>query len=231
MSNSTFGKFIRRARRPVFAWLSRVGVFIVLALYLLLSLYVVWGWVTLSDIRKYCERKGLDFESVLDGMVADTSVRMGLTAEGKSEMEVKITHTDEPIYKWVVPFAVAGNRGDRNKPGEGDQMWIQGGLLEPIMVLSENTANCVFSLGIGTLISLVIIMTEKLRNKSVTGMRLIVRPIVGALGALCTYLIILSGGSIIWNQVAGVSGLSLGVISAIGAIYVEKLPKYATFTT
>ena len=27
------------------------------------SVYLIWGWITIEDLRKYCASKGMDFET------------------------------------------------------------------------------------------------------------------------------------------------------------------------
>jgi hypothetical protein len=165
-------------------------------------------------------------------IVNNASVDIKINGGEVTETDRLAPHTNEPILRWTVPFVIGPTaKFDKDGKPEWFEGAFRGALLEPFMGVSENTVNGVCSLALGALISLVIVFVEALKNKPVGRKRLLLRPIAGALGALCTYLIILSGGSLIWNQVAGVSGLSLGVISSIGAIYVEKLQKYATFTT
>jgi hypothetical protein len=219
-------------RGPAVSFIFRIVALSVSTLFLVTSIYGVWGWTTLNDIRKYCEANQLDYHEVVDGMIADVSVSIKDHPGGEVSTQIETKTTKEPIFKWVIPFSLvfdASNTGTRDGKTHG-LSYFQGGVLEPLLVLSENTANGLFSLAIGCLISMVVVISEVLKGKGISNTRLILRPIAGSLGSLCTYLIILSGGSIIWNGVAGVSGLSIGLMSAIGAIYVEKLPRYATFT-
>lgn len=226
----SIASWFRRTRRPFVAWVRKLFCLAAVAVYLGASLYGVWGWVTLSDVRRYCEQNKLDYQATLDGMIGQITGTVSVSEKGV-ESNTRVVHTDEPIYRWTIPFQIGPSY---SKQTDGSTMvWggFQGAMLEPFIALSDNTANGVCSMALGCLISLVIVFVESLKEKPVTAKRLLLRPIAGMLGSLCTYLIILSGGAIIWNQAAGVSGLSLGIISAIGTIYVEKLTSYATFTT
>ena len=43
------------------------------------------------------------------------------------------------------------------------------------------------------------------------------------------FIVIISGGALMWNEVNGVKGLSVGLIAVIGSLYYEKFSKLVVF--
>lgn len=179
------------------------------------SVYIIWGWITIEDIHKYCATNGLDFEKTLSSLVSDTTI--GHMEGNEKGYTLKDIHSgsDFPLYRYLAPFSI-------HSYGEKGFSLFTGAILEPFLIISENSRNVVSCFGIGYLVGILIIGLESLKGSSISIRRLLLRPMLGGTSAALLFIVILSGGSLIWNEVNGAKGLSLGLIAVIGSLLCEK---------
>lgn len=201
---------------------SALAVFLLKATLTILSIYLIWGWITINDMRKYCIENGLDFEKTMHEIMPaldDYEIKAG---ESGPSVKVIPEKKNVPISRYIVPFLTVDV--DKNSAS-----FFHGALLEPILGISENTRNATFCFSIGYLVGLFIVALEYLKGKQLSTRRLILRPTLGGISSMLLFIIILSGGSLIWNEVNGVKGLSIGIIATIGSIYCEKFTNLVSF--
>lgn len=226
---STLGKHTRKfAGKATLAiqWLLSV---ICIGCLTILSIYGLWGWLTLCDFRSYCIKHSLDYYKVLDQLVNDPNIKYTVEG-GNTSFDVVNSDTLDPLYRFTIPFSLSKVKKSPDGSKIEDIQYTQGAILAPFMGITESTSNGLFTLCIGYLIGVSIVISRSLSGSQI-GLRFcVLRPVLAASSALITYIIVFSGGAVIWNQVAGVSGLSLGVIAAVGAIFSEKLSKLITTT-
>jgi hypothetical protein len=91
--------------------------------------------------------------------------------------------------------------------------------------MSDNFLNFIFCLGIGYLMSLTLLLLKFLRQDTLSIRFILLRPIAGALVGGCLFILVLSGGALFWTNTAHVSGLSIGVLAAFGAVYCERFER------
>jgi hypothetical protein len=184
----------------------------------LFSLYLVWGWITIEDVRKYCAVNNLDFETTINQMSGDELDSVSIVAGNNNNQSFSLKTKPpcvHPIARYALPVLWV-KAGDKNGMSA-----TSFSVLEPILLLSENMRNAFFCFGLGYLVSLFMLGLRYLRKEDVNKF-LLLRPVLGAASATLLFIIIISGGALIWNEVAGVRGLSLGIISLIGAVYCER---------
>ncbi len=180
-----------------------------------LSVYIILGWITFEDLRKYCVDNKLDFESTLTALVpSETMGDLKMDAEGIS---IKDYHsgTSSPVYRYLIPFNFMYFKNH-------EFCTLTGAALEPFLGLSENARNAVCCFGIGYLVGILMLGLESLKGKNPSIKRLLLRPILGGISAVLLFVVILSGGALIWNEVNGIKGLSLGLLAVIGSLLCEK---------
>ena len=190
---------------------------------MLLSIYLIWGWLTLSDIKKKARENNLDEEEVLKGLL-DVGFTLECTTEKDEHGNVvsrkispRATNLDNYLSRLVLRYS------NYNCNEHGITNLNVCFLLDPFLRTTGNVANFMFCFGVGYLISSLIVIIRYMQNKAKISYRYIFwRPFAGALAADCFFLIIISGGSIIWNSVSDIKGLSLGFIAVFGAIYCER---------
>lgn len=134
------------------------------------SVYMVWGWVTIEDIRKYCAAKDLDFEDTLSALVPNTTI--GSLEGNEKGYTVKDIHSGStiPIYRYIIPF-------NFQTVGKDGFSFTTGGILEPFLAISENSRNLIFCFGIGHIVGILVLGLESLKGNSISILRLLLRPI------------------------------------------------------
>lgn len=186
------------------------------------SAYLIWGWITIEDLRKYCATNSMDFETTMTELISDFSA-MEMSAD-KNFASVKLSTSGHalPISRYIFPFTTAHTDKESISISTGS-------FLEPVLLISENTRNTSFCFGIGYLVGLFMVSLEHLQGKKPTKTRLILRPILGGTASMLLFIVIISGGALMWNEVNGVKGLSVGLIAVIGSLYYEKFSKLVVF--
>ena len=195
--------------------------YIVISIFIIVSGYGIWGWITLNDIRQYCTDKNLDFEKVIIDCIPEMPSfsyeddRKGAYTFSIPSQSIEKKYPE--LERYFVPF-LSVKLNDK-----GLQNISVVSILGPFLFLTENTSNAIFCLALGYVMSLSLVAIKFIRDGQITFKFIFLRPLVGSLSSLVLYLIILSGGKLIWVEAAGVSSLSLGVISAVASIYCEKI--------
>jgi len=218
--------------------LKRITTALVLIIFISLSIYTIWGWLTMQDIRSYCAREGLDTEQVLY-LLAQASYDFTATTmeRGKKVDSGDISLTESvkiPSYiARLYIMRVFKNHKTKFNPEnssllEDEESTIVVTPLDTFLYASENVSNLICCFGIGYMMGILVVGVEFIRGIKISSMRLIFRPLVGALASFLLLIVIISGGSVIWNQVAGVKGLSLGMIGVIGSLFCEKIKPLLT---
>ena len=188
-----------------------------------LSIYLIWGWLTINDICTWSAKQGLDSEKVLSYLAQDPDFELVSDPNGRMSARIKPT-SGGPHYaisRLALGFAMVTLE-------EGKGSVRIGSLLQPFLFLSENVNRLFCCFGIGYMTGLLVVGIEFLRKKECTQSRLIIRPLAGALAACLLFIIVISGGAIIWNEVAGMNGLSLGMIGVIGSLFCDRLKVLTT---
>lgn len=186
------------------------------------SFYLVWGWITLNDIRQYCDDHNLDYEQFAMGCIPELpGFNFAQNREnGDSEFEILSRSNKSDGQHGPERYFVHFLRVSFG--GEGSPEILAGSLLSPFLFMTENTANAVFCLGLGYIISLLIVGIRFNKGDDVSFSQVLCRPLLGSLGSMVFFLIVFSGGKLLWAETSGVSGVSLGVIALIASIHCEK---------
>jgi hypothetical protein len=214
-----------RDRRKVFA----IGVD---ALVFLISIYIMWGWITVRDVQTKAREKGLDPDDVIEWLVTPPYFNITFKA-GDSEATIKEQAASrvygrpefEPFrrFRATLPtFSVTmreHGKDSGNKKLDFEHAEIN--LFTPFGKASENVLNACFAFAIGYILSTTIVILRALRGDTSTKY-LLLRPLAGALSAACLFLLVLSGASIVWSRVSDANALSIGVIAAFGSLYCER---------
>jgi hypothetical protein len=181
----------------------------------LLSVYIILGWITIEDLRKYCVTNGLNLESTLSALVPTETI--GEFKGDKKGYSFKDYHSgsNSPVYRYLLPFNMIHMEKDSLHT-------VTGAVFEPFLALSENSRNAVCCFGIGYLVGILMIGLESLRGRAPSTKRLLLRPTLGGISGVLLFVVILSGGALIWNEVNGIKGLSLGMIAVIGSLLCER---------
>ena len=177
----------------------------------ILSLYLIWGWLTLEDIRKYCSTNKLDFEETLRELVPGNSIEGFKGDKNGWSLEHYKSGSALPVYRYLVPF-------DLTTMSKDGFSATTGAVLEPFLGFSENVRHSIFCFAVGYLVGLLVIGVERLRGLYLSCSWILLRPLLGGLSAMLLLIIVISGGELIWNEVSGLRGLSVGLIGAIGSL-------------
>lgn len=232
-------QFFRSLGEGVFStrsksFLQTVGTVLLVVALTLLSLYGIWGWLTIQDIRSYCAKNDIDPEVVLYGLAAIPNRNETVVATRDPNGTVTIETKNEPVSSPLDLLPV--KRFDVTVRSEKINMKKQTlethsyEYLLPFLTMSENVNHVFCCFGVGYMTGLLIVGVESLKPKKPTKSRLVLRPLVGSLAGCILLIVILSGGSVIWNEVAGMNGLSLGMIAVIGCVFCEKMKTMLTTT-
>lgn len=197
--------------------LKNIATTLVIGLLTVLSIYLIWGWLTINDIYTWSAKQGLDSEKVLSYLAQDPDFELVSDPNGLMSARIKST-SGEPRYA----ISRLRLRFSMVSLGKEEGYVRVGSLLQPFLFLSENVNRLFCCFGIGYITGVLVVGIEFLRKKESTQSRLVLRPLVGALASCLLFIVIISGGAIIWNEVAGVRGLSLGMIGVIGSLFCEK---------
>jgi hypothetical protein len=214
--------------------LKRIATTLILIFLISLSAYTIWGWLTIQDIRSYCAREGLDAEKVLN-LLAQESCNAAAMATGEKVDSANILLSESvkiPLsisrLNVIRVLKIHKSKQDPKEISEERELTIAIAFLDPFLLTSENVNNLICCFGIGYMAGILVVGVEFIRGIKISSMRLIFRPLVGALASCLLLIIIVSGGSVIWNEVAGVKGLSLGMIGVIGSLFCEKIKPLLT---
>jgi hypothetical protein len=197
-----------------------------------LSLYLVWGWVTLADIRNYCEKHNLDFEKTLLPIASSGGpgfhfVRPA-TQGDKSNFEINIPGSDnenQPLIR-LRPYLQRVIIDDNDDPKKIKVSISQINLFYPFVFLSENVVNTLFIFAGAYLIGVLILFLRFLRRGRARLRAWFLRPLAGAFTAATFWLLFLAGVGMVWSEVSSPRATSLGVFALFGAIYYERVEGY-----
>lgn len=195
------------------------------ALLLAGSLYCIWGWITISDIKSECQRKGLDSTQVLSalGYAPAARVTQRSTNGNISTLEIASGPTVPAGFRRYSPDYKSYSAGT-----DGNMSIALVSPLNPFLFFSDNVLNVIFSFALGYAISSIFVLLKYLKRGEVSERYVVLRPIAGGAVSACIFVMVLSGGNLIWQQVSGVNGLSAGVIAAIGSVYCERFERILT---
>lgn len=222
--------------------LQYIGVVALNGILLLASAYLVWGWITLSDIRSKCEKKGYDFDAVMSSLISSPSDLMTLvnlysgTNIHPAGTNLSLINTQFVEFgRYGVHFLRLGSdhtTTEKAKNGTNEITVRQrvrddsmGGFIEPFAFMSDNFVNLLFCLGIGYLMSSTLLLLKLLKNTTLSIRYIVLRPVAGSLVGGCLFILVLSGGALFWTNASHVSGLSIGVLAAFGAAYCERFER------
>jgi hypothetical protein len=197
-------------------------------IFILISLYLAWGWITISDVRSYCEQKGLNFEEVIEGIANPPGPSISSTKEGfkvtfpKDDAVLRRLRINLTTLTVQPPPTTAATSQPTHSEVAG--FWFfQGNLFEFFAILSENVINTLFAFGVGYLVSMLIVGAHALRSKSPRGAFYVwLRPLLGGMAAATLFVLVLSGGKLIWAQVSHTNSTAIGVLGIAGAVWCEK---------
>lgn len=201
----------------------QVGVFLFNGIMGVFSFLLLWGWITISDIKTTCRTKGYDSDEVLEALYQR---HHGFKMDGEG---FEITPPSRSLFGRLLWGWVGVSQTQSKDKSDGDKgsqlSFTEFGLLEWFLKFSENMLNLFFSFGVGYLVSTVLMLVMFLRGESMTLRYLIIRPLAGGLVSACFLLLVVCGGTLLWEHATNLQGLSIGVIAIIGSLYCEKFPE------
>ena len=196
------------------------------------SLYCIWGWITISDLKSECQRKGLDSAQVLSALQYLPAAKITqLSTNGPtSTLELLPGPAVPPGFRRYSPgFHHTSAENESSSTGTKEVMDIfMVSPLNPFLFFADNALNVIFCFALGYAISSVFVLLKYLKRGDVSERYALLRPIAGGAVSACIFVMVLSGGNLIWQQVSGVNGLSVGVIAAIGSVYCERFERILT---
>ncbi len=197
--------------------IKNIATTILIVLFALLSIYLIWGWLTVNDICTWSSKQGLDSDKVLSSLIWDPDSKISQDPNGRIDFSIKSRPGEHYNISRLALSFLALKGGDKNISA------MCGGVLEPFLFLSPNVNKLFCCFGIGYMTGLLVVGIEFLKKNESTQSRLVFRPLIGALASCLLFIVIISGGAVIWNEVAGINGLSLGMIGVIGSLFCEKI--------
>ncbi len=207
----------------------RVTILINLFLFLA-SIYLLWGWITINDIIGRCKTEGLDVDKVLTALITGPPDIVENRDASEKLLDVNIKPQEAPVqfhrYTLAYEFETKSeeNMGNPNQTIRLSRATV--GPLEPFLHCSDNFRNVLFCLGLGYLMSSVLLILRYLKKVPLANRYLLFRPIAGALAAVCLFVTILSGGKMFWASGAELNSSSVGLIGALGAFYCERFESF-----
>lgn len=185
----------------------------------LFCLYLLWGWLTVSDIKAEAQKRGYDVNKVMDDM---TPVADDISWE-KNASTTNVSVKPGQIKSEFRRFNFGGHFVELSGDGNIEVQRIH--FLNPFTMFSEGVLNCLFSFAAGFMMSFAIVLLKLLKKGDVPDRYLTLRGFVGGMVSACLFVVVYSGGHLFWQNGSEVNGLSVGVIAAFGTIWCEKFEK------
>jgi hypothetical protein len=196
------------------------------------SFICIWGWLTVEEVKIWSKENNTTIDEIyslieqpwenLARKISNNNI--GSSAEIKAINFVKRINSGFYLHKIPKDY-FDRNINNNDSLGLWDKMHIMIPFwdLKFYLGLPEKMLNLLACLSIGYLTSLIIVGIENLKsNSEMQFRRLILRPVIGGLSSMILLIVIYSGGSIIWNEIGGVRGLSLGTIAVLASLYCER---------
>lgn len=234
MNIEEFWKTIPAKAMRTLLW---ILVFIGNSVLILLSIYTTWGWLTIVDIRAKCEKHGVNFDQVIESFISEgPNTNLKVETNGDTHVEITWKPGAFPGFRrYALSFSTADislhsevktsrtnnvvNSSEIHEPS----IWtFDGGLIEPFAALTDNVVNCIFCAGLAYLMSCSVMVVRSFRKAALTPRYVFWRPIAGALWAVCFFLMVMSGGKLLWEKGATMNNAALGVIAAFAAVSCER---------
>lgn len=198
------------------------------------SAYLVWGWLTIADIQKYCTANKLPFEETLKDLLpisheSAKDIHIQLTPDKQLQMLSVSNYYSRvgsqlPIYRYTLPFQQTFTRSVNGK--EKTSFECTGAWLLPFLMCTENMRNTLFCFGLGFIVSLFLVGIEHLSGKPIDFRRCLLRPLLGGLAAALLFITIISGGAFLWEETERIRGLSVGIIAVFASLKCERVPQF-----
>lgn len=180
--------------------------------------------MTISDVKKKAIEKNMDDNVVLSTLfiqhaLASSDDNMQVVLSDEARDNALFFQRYFPSLARDVTITEYGSNGKTTKVIRSRYFvsW-----LFPFLRISENVANVLFCFGIGCIISTLLVVILFLKNAPISNRYIILRILGGGLASSCIFLIIIAGGNLLWENTSDIKGFSIGVISALGAIYCER---------
>ena len=199
------------------------------------SIYLTYGWLTISDIRSAAVSRGMDPEIVFEELARQSKITVTEGGYKVSKPSGFLSRLRGSVVKIKISNEYRSSE-DSEEPVEGDvesgpKIALQGRAIDSVeymplfvfLVLSPNVLNFLFCIGVGSLIGYVIVLVQLLRDEPLAPRYALLRPLVGGCAAGILFLIVISGGSLFWAGAQEVNGISVGILSTIGALYCERI--------
>lgn len=227
----------------------KLSVYVVNIILFALSCYIIWGWMTLSDIKKFATKNNLDNQKLMSflyyGYIDELSSYSKTnhsktvnkatqdtqdTQDNQDTQNAKCNFSKKELYLCLRRYLHTNVKKHNEKnfyetgavKSETTTVTIIPWLY-PFLCISETVANFLFCFGIGFLLSFLLVLIKVLKTKeNLADKYLLIRPFAGGLAASSLYIIIIAGGTLLWNNVSDIKSFSLGIISVLGAVYCEK---------
>jgi hypothetical protein len=192
----------------------------------LVSLYFIWGWITVWDLRRYCAKNGLEFEKVaLEFQQIGTFTFQPQTNSGPSiTLEGREPNPfDRVSFSWQ---ALIFNDSSTNSPQSGASTTIiVGSLLTPFVSVSENFLNLLYCFALGTFISFLLLLVGVYNTNSYGTRVILMKPFLGGLCSACLYLLTIAATDLLLEDRGGFRFGSLPAISLLGVFSVERFDR------
>lgn len=117
-----------------------------------------------------------------------------------------------------------------NSSGRHRQASLQSSELQPLLpflVISPNALNLIFCFCLGYLISLAMVCVRTVQTNLTDWTTSLRRAIAGGLSSAVLFLVVLSGGTLLWNT-GNLREMSVGAVACIGGIFYERLEAVLT---
>jgi hypothetical protein len=202
-------------------------------IFFIISIHIMWGWITIRDVQTKARDKGLDPDEVVEWLVtppywnitfndgksqANFKEQAASRVYGRPEFEIfRRYRATWPLMSVKLPST---DSGDKTKPAGFSFEHSELNFLTPFAKSSDNVLNAIFAFAMGYIVSIIIVLLRTLRV-DISLKYLGLRPLAGGLAAACLFLLVLSGASIVWSKISDANALSIGVIAAFGSLYCE----------
>src|ERR1039458_4270211 len=153
------------------------------------SLYCIWGWITISDIKSECQRKGLDSTQVLSalGYASAPKVTQRSTNGATSTLEISPGPTvPDGFRRYSLGYQSSSAATD------GNMSIFMLSPINPFLFFSDNVLNVLFSFALGYAISSVFVLLKYLERGEVSDRYVVLRPIAGGAVSACIFVMVRS---------------------------------------
>jgi hypothetical protein len=205
------------------AWVLSIFVFLV-------SVYVIWGWVTTWDLRRYCKDRGLEYDKVAGEFLNVGSISF----ESQTNSGPSIVYDprepnpfDRVSFSWQA--LIYDGSGTNSATGSSTTL-VLGSFLTPFVAVSENFLNLLYCFALGSFISFLLLLVGIYNKKLYATRVILMKPLLGGLCSACLYLLSIAASDLIFEQRGSFRFGSLPAIALLGVFSVERFDRLLKMT-